>query len=153
MSSIINQSPIGATYCNQCIGYYTVLCHSGNQTVIRVDSTNQILPVHFEDVGTEFISEYFFNGPDCSHTIHGVASLVLWDIWENMVGSCYNEYHPLYYMNGGLGRSMDDRWLTFANFLADMQRNPGAYASLMNSADRFDNQQDVQAINQYYATH
>ena len=75
MTNIINQSPIGATYYNWAIGSYTVLCHTGNQTVIRLNANGSIMQVHFEDVGTEFIGEYLNNGYDDDPTIYHVGML------------------------------------------------------------------------------
>jgi hypothetical protein len=46
--------------------------------------------------------------------------------WRNMIRRCTRESDPRYKDWGGRGITIDPRWMTFANFLADMgERPPG----------------------------
>jgi hypothetical protein len=55
--------------------------------------------------------------------------------WTNMKTRCFNRKYYLHHRYGGRGITVCDRWLTFANFLADMGRKPNSKSQL----DRINN--------------
>jgi hypothetical protein len=54
--------------------------------------------------------------------------------WDNMIQRCTNPKRTEYPYYGGRGIAVCDRWLTFANFLADMGERPEG-----KTLDRIDN--------------
>ena len=46
-------------------------------------------------------------------------------VWNSIFMRCYNKNNPSYYMYGGAGVGVDDRWNTFENFITDAGWKPG----------------------------
>lgn len=67
-------------------------------------------------------------------TRHGYAGSSLYMTWSDLVGRCTRSSHKRWADYGGRGITVCDRWLDFANFLADVgDRPPGM------TLDRIDN--------------
>jgi hypothetical protein len=65
---------------------------------------------------------------------HGMSYTPTYNSWRNIISRCTIETHSNYKNYGGRGITVCERWLTFANFLADMgERPPGT------SIDRYPN--------------
>lgn len=63
--------------------------------------------------------------------------------WGSMKGRCLNPYDPVFEAYGGRGITVCERWLDFANFLADM----GERTSKSLSLDRIDNSRGYEPEN------
>ena len=50
--------------------------------------------------------------------------------WQHMIERCTDPGHPKFSRYGGRGITVDSRWLSFENFLEDMDRRPSAEHSL-----------------------
>jgi len=75
----------------------------------------------------------------CKHlenvTKHGGSYSITYSSWKAMKSRCLNVRNVMYYMYGGSGIKVCDRWMDFGNFLADMGERPSTEYSL----DRFPN--------------
>jgi hypothetical protein len=71
------------------------------------------------------------------HLKHGEAKLrtAEYRAWASMLDRCNNPNRKHYKYYGGRGIKVCERWMTFANFLADMGRRP----SPLHSIDRWPN--------------
>jgi hypothetical protein len=66
---------------------------------------------------------------------HGMTDTPEHRIWLGMKGRCSNPNYEGYHNYGGRGIRVCDRWLLFANFIADMGHRP----SPLHSIERIDN--------------
>lgn len=67
-------------------------------------------------------------------TRHGYAGTSLYMTWSDFVGRCTRSTHHRWADYGGRGITVCERWLDFANFLADMGDRPEGM-----TLDRIDN--------------
>src|SRR5258708_4738298 len=76
-----------------------------------------------------------------------IQSHPLYDVWQGMKQRCFNPNHPGYRHWGGRGITVCERWLSFANFTADMGERPEG-----TSLDRKNNDGDYEPGNCRWAT-
>lgn len=65
--------------------------------------------------------------PDCLKKLelHGKSGTPTYHIWEGLIDRCYNKNRRKYYLYGGKGIKVCDRWRhSFKNFLKDMGEKP-----------------------------
>ena len=53
-----------------------------------------------------------------------ISDTATYSSWEAMKSRCFNRNHKGYRAYGGMGITVCERWLVFANFLADMGERP-----------------------------
>lgn len=75
-----------------------------------------------------------FEKPYEGNTKHGKSKTKIYGAWHNIKQRCLNPNNRFYEYYGGRGIKICDRWLDFANFLADMGE-PEAHLTI----DRIDN--------------
>jgi hypothetical protein len=66
---------------------------------------------------------------------HGLANTQEYKIWMGIIKRCHNQNNIAYNQYGGRGISIDPRWMTIEQFLADMGPRP----SSLYSIERIDN--------------
>ena len=79
---------------------------------------------------------------------HGMTKTSIFQKWSSMIMRCKNPKAKNYYLYGGRGIKVCDRWLTFENFYADM----GAEPSPHHSVDRINVNGDYEPKNCRWAT-
>lgn len=55
---------------------------------------------------------------------HGMTNTTTYQIWKGMKSRCLNPKNVNYRIYGGRGIAIEERWLTFQNFLNDMGERP-----------------------------
>ena len=55
---------------------------------------------------------------------HGYSTTKMYECWADMKRRCNNKNHKNYHQYGGRGITIDPRWNSFKNFLADMGPKP-----------------------------
>lgn len=100
------------------------------------NNRNRICPTHrwrFKKYG-----EY---EPSCleKREWHGMSGTETYKIWQGMIGRCYNKNRRKYYLYGGKGIKVCDRWRhSFKNFLEDMGEKPqGMTLDRINSNENY----------------
>lgn len=82
-------------------------------------------------------------------TVHGQYKKRIYRLWVGMFSRCIYPYAMHFDQYGGRGVKVCERWMTFANFYADMGDPP----SLRHSLDRYPNRHgDYQPDNVRWAT-
>lgn len=82
------------------------------------------------------------------HTKHGGKSTPEYTAWAHMVQRITNPKCQEYVNYGGRGLSMDEQWIDFSRFFADMGPKP----SPLHSLERRDNSRGYFPDNCYWAT-
>jgi len=77
------------------------------------------------------------------HTKHGLSQTRFYDVWIKMKDRCFNKKSKDYYLYGGRGIKVLDKWLDFSNFMKDMYEDYLMhclqYGRHNTSIDRIDN--------------
>jgi hypothetical protein len=81
------------------------------------------------------------------HTVGGGFSLE-YQSWRSMIARCTSENDSYWYLYGGRGITVCDRWLSFENFLADMGSRP----SKEHTIDRIESERNYEPDNCRWAT-
>lgn len=79
---------------------------------------------------------------------HGMRYTKQYRTWRNIKNRCLNPNHPQYYMYGGRGITVCDRWLEFANFWEDVK---DIYSDTLE-IDRIDNNKGYELGNCRWTT-
>lgn len=78
---------------------------------------------------------------------HGMSNKPIYAIWRNMRDRCQNPNHQDFYLYGGRGIRVCDRWQKFENFFADMGHRPKG-----KTLDRKNGNKDYSSENCRWAT-
>jgi hypothetical protein len=84
-----------------------------------------------------------------TRTTHGMRRTSEYGIWSHMLSRCNNKNNPAYALYGGRGITVDQRWLSFENFMSDMGTRP----SKQHSLDRINCDGGYSPQNCRWATH
>ena len=67
---------------------------------------------------------------------------ILFNRWYGMLSRCYNENHKSYKNYGGNGCYVDERWLTFSNYIKDIE-NKENYDKLLKDSKNWHIDKDI----------
>jgi len=107
-------------------------CDCGNEKIISIA---KLTPNNTRSCGCLQKECYGRNKGGLKHGMHKTPE---YNAWRSMLKRCNLETTPHFYLYGGRGITVCERWLKFENFLADMGLRP----SQKHSLDRFPNNTD-----------
>ena len=120
--------------------YYLCRCDCGYESTVLVNNLR---------TGTAVRCRHCANKSRRKHGgVQNGPNTALYRIWNGMRARCQNPQHTSWERYGGRGIRVCERWLDFANFLADMSPRPGPEYSL----DRLDNDGNYEPSNVVWAT-
>lgn len=101
-------------------------CDCGEETVSFITTLHASETACCKSCRSKIISK--------QRTKHGMTRTPTYLSWRSMIGRCDNSKNLDYYLYGGRGIKICERWKTFENFLADMgERPPGTSLDRENS--------------------
>jgi len=95
--------------------FWNCLCECGNRPVVRTSYLNSGDTRSCGCLHADFVKSR--NGWSRKHGFH---SHRLYHVWNNMVNRCNNSKTERFESYGGRGISVCERWMSVANFIADM---------------------------------
>jgi len=120
-------------------------CDCGNKKVVVADSLRAGL---VKSCGCVKQSKEFRDDIKKRLTKHGMTHTPTWTSWAKMLQRCRNPMSTQYKWYGARGISVDERWLSFENFLADMGLRPSG-----TTLDRVNNDGPYCKENCRWSTH
>lgn len=93
-------------------------------------------------------SQKWLEAVKVAKTTHGMCYYPEYSVWRTMRARCSKPSHNRYYLYGGRGISVCERWQKFENFIADMGRRPSEKYSI----DRVDADGNYEPDNCRWAT-
>jgi len=103
-------------------------CDCGKELIVR---TSCLRTKNTQSCGCLLIDSATKHGHNKSQTSKPTPTYVC---WQGMIQRCYDKNFSRYYLYGGRGIEVCDRWRDFRNFLADMGEKPDKM-----SIDRYPN--------------
>jgi len=118
---------------------YNCRCSCGNNAIVRGHSLRR--------GETTSCGCYRRDASRNAQTTHGMYGTPTYRSWRAMLARCLDERHKQFADYGGRGITVDDAWLQFENFFADMGERPEG-----RTLDRIDNGRGYSGGNCRWAT-